>query len=53
MIRWTGLAPWEFELPFLGSLTSTFLTPQPTPRTLDSKPETTNSRTSAGGRAIA
>jgi len=25
MIRWTGLAPWEFEFPFLGSLTSTFL----------------------------
>ena len=25
MIRWTGLAPWEFELPFPGSRTSTFL----------------------------
>ena len=25
MIRWTGLAPWEFELPFQGGLTSTFL----------------------------
>ena len=25
MIRWTGLAPWEFEPPFPGSLTSTFL----------------------------
>ena len=25
MIRWTGLAPWEFEYPFPGSLTSTFL----------------------------
>ena len=24
---WTGLAPWEFEFPFPGSLTSTFLTP--------------------------
>jgi len=24
MIRWTGLAPWEFEFPFSGSLTSTF-----------------------------
>ena len=22
MIRWTGLAPWEFEFPFAGSLTS-------------------------------
>jgi len=27
MIRWTGLAPWEFAFPFPGSLTSTFLTP--------------------------
>ena len=27
MIRWTGLAPWEFEFPFPGSLTSTFLEP--------------------------
>ena len=25
MIRLTGLAPWEFEFPFPGSLTSTFL----------------------------
>jgi len=25
MIRWTGLAPWEFEFPFPGSLTSTLL----------------------------
>jgi len=25
MIRWTGLAPWEFEFPFPGSLTSNFL----------------------------
>ena len=25
MIRWTGLAPREFEFPFAGSLTSTFL----------------------------
>jgi len=25
MIKWTGLAPWEFEFPFPGSLTSTFL----------------------------
>ena len=23
VIRWTGLAPWEFELPFPGNLTST------------------------------
>jgi len=27
MIRRTGLAPWEFEFPFSGSLTSTFLVP--------------------------
>ena len=25
MIRWTGLAQWEFEFPFPGSRTSTFL----------------------------
>jgi hypothetical protein len=25
MIRWTGLAPWEFEFSFPGSLTSTFM----------------------------
>ena len=25
MIWWTGLSPWEFELPFPGSLISTFL----------------------------
>ena len=25
MIRWTGLAPWEFEFHFPGSLRSTFL----------------------------
>ena len=25
MIRWTGLAPWELEFPFPGSLTSTFV----------------------------
>jgi len=25
VIRWTGLAPWEFEFPCPGSLTSTFL----------------------------
>ena len=32
MIWWTGLAPWEFEFPFPGSLTSTFLpSPQQPP----------------------
>ena len=25
MVRWTGLAPWDFEFSFPGSLTSTFL----------------------------
>jgi len=29
MIRWTGLAPWEFEFPFPGILISTFLTGNP------------------------
>jgi hypothetical protein len=24
MFRWTGLAPWQFEFPFLGSLTVCF-----------------------------
>jgi hypothetical protein len=33
MMRWTGLAPWEFEFPFPGSFTSTFLVQhQPLPR---------------------
>jgi hypothetical protein len=26
MVWWTGLAPWEFEFPFPGSLISTFPT---------------------------
>jgi len=37
MIRWTGLAPWEFEFPFPGSLTSrrpTSFTPRRRERTL-------------------
>ena len=29
MMRWTGLAPWEIEFPFPGSLTSTFPDPKP------------------------
>jgi len=29
VIRWIGLAPWEFEFLFPGSLTSTFPTPAP------------------------
>ena len=32
MIRLTGLASWEFEIPFPGSLTSTFLVTKATPR---------------------
>ena len=27
MFWWTGLAPWEFESPFLGSFISTYLVP--------------------------
>jgi len=27
MIRWTGLAPWEYEFPFPGSRTSTMMGP--------------------------
>jgi len=43
MIRWTGLAPWEFEFPFPGSLTSTFLAegkvPNPNPKSQILNPE--------------
>ena len=28
IIRWTGLAPWDYEFPFAGSRTPTFLAPQ-------------------------
>ena len=53
MMRWTGLAPWEFEFPFPGSLTSTFLTQVRNyvaeifskPRTPNSKPHPLNSET--------
>jgi len=44
MIRWTGLAPWEFGFTFPGSLTSTFPvrlpsdTPNPEPLTLNHEP---------------
>ena len=31
MIRWTGLAPWEFEFPIPGSLRSDFLDRRPCP----------------------
>jgi len=49
MIRWTGLAPWEFEFPFPGSLTATFLqnvkflaAVTPPTKFLISKPSTLN-----------
>ena len=35
MISWTGLAPWEFESPFSGSLTSIYLAPPEAPGLLD------------------
>ena len=38
MIRWTGLAPWEFEFPFPGSLTSTFLGLLESPSSVSSIP---------------
>ena len=38
MIWWTGLAPWEFEYPLPGSLTSTF--PRAWQRSLISKVDT-------------
>ena len=40
MIRWTGLPPWEFESPFPGSLTSTFLNPQTLNPQLNANPQT-------------
>ena len=38
MIRWTGLAPWEFEFLFPGSLTSTFLYYLPHPPHSQARP---------------
>ena len=35
MIRWIGLAPWEFEFPFPGSHTSTFLVDEAGPGVVD------------------
>ena len=35
MIRWIGLAPWEFEFPFPGSRTSTFLVEEAGPGVVD------------------
>ena len=34
MVWWTGLAPWEFEFPFPGSLISTFLQEEETLSTI-------------------
>ena len=45
MIWWTGLAPWEFEFPFPGSLISTFLAMQ-RPSALHLEPEPRNSEPS-------
>ena len=42
MVKWTGLAPWGFEYPFPGSLTSTFLVAAANPQTSD--PECAPSR---------
>ena len=41
MIRWTGLAPWEFVFTFPGSLTSTFLVGR-NPRAPDGAASCTN-----------
>ena len=38
MIRWTGLAPREFEFLFAGSLTSTFLMPPATQLPVSTEP---------------
>ena len=46
MIRWTGLAPWEFELTFPGSLTSTFPCPGYGTKP-DYRPKTQNRTTEA------
>ena len=45
MLWWTGLAPWEFEFPFPGSLIYTFLTRDP-------KPQTPNSTLGAGFQGL-
>ena len=44
MIRWTGLAPWEFEFPFPGSLTSTFLVGQDIRRNVPAFPRIASRR---------
>ena len=46
MIRWTGLAPWEFEIPFSGSLTSTF---QHTTTHVGRRHDSRNARRGPGG----
>jgi len=45
MIRWTGLALGEFEFPFPGSLTSTFLDTHTRPALGSSAPRTRPGRT--------
>ena len=51
MIRWTGLAPWEFQFPFPGSLTSPFL--EVPPETMYPKPETGYPQEEAKSKRIA
>jgi len=46
MIRWTGIAPWEFEFPFSGSFTSTFLGWRDT---IDCDSQPSDSRRGIGG----
>ena len=55
MIRWTGLAPWEFGFPVPGSLTSTFLERrgEPTNYRALAAPERTSTLLSAYGIAYA
>ena len=48
MIRWTGLAPWEFEFPFPGSLISTFLLSRDSGRTREKRASPTNATFACG-----
>ena len=52
MIRWTGLAPWEFDFPFPGSLTSTFLAVEYPPYTLRHEYQSLFADAAAGALAI-
>jgi len=51
MIRWTGLAPWEFEFPFPGSLTSDPIRPLESP-THWSNPRTSPRRGECRGTSL-